>query len=336
MRSKFYTQPGSLVRSFVLFLIKYKPKFVYRTLLVCLFFSSSAIAQDVLMGLASNGGPGGKGIAFSIKSTGTDFNIMEPFADYGRNPHSQLLLGPDGSYYGTTTNGGVYGYGSIYKMSPSGVITLIKSFNLGVDGGYPYGRLTLAKDGNLYGTTSAGGQYSAGVIYRLTMAGGFSVVKSLSGATDGSNPRGNLVAAKDGNLYGITYGGGTYGTGTIFRITTAGIYNVLKSLNKPTDGGQCYGSLMQASDGNFYGMAYGGGQYGYGTIFKYSLTTGFAVLRHVNAVADGSYTTGTLIEGKDTRLYGMMYSGGTYGNGTIFSISTAGSFTVLRHLRSGT
>src|SRR5688500_9961691 len=110
MRSKFYTSTGSLVRSIVLFLLKHKPKFVYRTLLVCLFFNSTASAQDVFMGLASNGGPSGKGIAFSIKSTGTDFNIMEPFADWGRNPHSQLLLGPDGSYYGTRTNGGVYGY----------------------------------------------------------------------------------------------------------------------------------------------------------------------------------------------------------------------------------
>src|SRR6476661_5074612 len=171
MRSKFYTSGGALVRSIVLFLLRHKPKFVYRTLAVILLLGNSVYAQDLFMGLASNGGPNGKGIAFSIKSTGTDFNIIQPFADWGKNPGSRLLLGPDGSYYGTTTNGGVYGYGTIFKMAPSGVITLIKSFNLSVDGGYPYGGLTLGKDGNFYGTTSGGGPNSAGVLYRLTTAG---------------------------------------------------------------------------------------------------------------------------------------------------------------------
>jgi uncharacterized repeat protein (TIGR03803 family) len=95
-----------------------------------------------------------------------------------------------------------------------------------------------------------------------------------------------MVLGADGNFYGITRIGGSFGYGTIFKMTPAGVYSVLKSLNGTTDGGYCYGSLAKASDGNFYGITYQGGSGSYGTIFKVTPAGVYTVLRNLT-VTDG-------------------------------------------------
>lgn len=301
-----------------------------------LFLSQILHAQTTLMGLTSNGGADGRGTAFTIGTNGSAFTITRSFPDWGRNPNGGLIKGADGSYYGMSFSGGTYNNGTIFKITPTGVLTVIKNFNALTDGGSPYGSLTAGKDGNFYGLTSSGGTNSYGTIFKLTASGTFTVLRHLGYAADGANPQGTLALAADGTLFGITRRGGSTGYGTIFKITTAGTFTVIRHLNNTTDGGACYGSLSASVDGNFYGITSTGGTNNNGTIFKVTATGTLTVLRHLKTSTDGSSNTNSLVDGGDGFLYGVLYYGGTNGLGTIFKISKTGTFSVLRHLNHTT
>lgn len=306
------------------------------SILTLLFsFSQAALAQDELMGVTTNGGPEGKGTVFSIKTNNTGFALVKSFADWGNGPLANLVKGADGALYGTTYQGGTFGYGTIFKITTTGVLTVIKQLDMTNDGGYPKGSLLLAKDGNFYGYVTSGTVNNGGGIFKLTPAGVYTIVRSLSVNTDGGRPQGKLIQATDGNFYGMNYGGGTNGYGTIFKLTSTGTYTVLKHLSK-TDGGNPYGSLIQAKDGHLYGMNYWGGATGYGTIFKITTAGAYTILRSFNSATDGAYPYGDLLQAKDGLLWGMTNSGGANYNGTIFKITTTGTFTVVRSLSTST
>jgi uncharacterized repeat protein (TIGR03803 family) len=288
-------------------------------------------AQEELIGLSSNGGQEGKGTAFSIMTNGTGFSIIKGFADWGAGPLGHLVRGADGNMYGTSYQGGTYGHGTIFKVTSAGVVTVLKHLNLSVDGGYPKGSLLLASDGNFYGTVSGGSPNNGGAIFRITPAGVYTIVRSLSINTDGGRPAGSLIQATDGNLYGLNYAGGASSYGTIFRLSLTGVYTVLKVFNN-VDGSNPYGSLVQATDGNFYGMTYGGGTVKFGVIFKMTPAGVYTILRSFNGTTDGGYPLGSLVQGKDGLLYGMATARGGFSNGTVFKISTAGVFTLLKAL----
>lgn len=304
--------------------------------MLCLLSFTKATAQDVLAGITSTGGKEGRGTVFSIKTNGTGFSVVEGFADWGKTPNGDLYKDSNGSFYGMTNLGGTYTQGTIFKMTPAGVVTILRHLNSVTDGGNPHGELIKGTDGNFYGLTSAGGANTYGTIFKMSPDGStFTVLRHFSYASDGTNPRGHLVQAGDGNFYGITTAGGANGVGTIFKITPSGTFSVLRHLNKTTDGGSSYGSLTLGNDGNLYGITNSGGTYNYGTIFKITTAGTYTVLKHLNGPTDGGYSQTDLIQGKDGNFYGTCYSYGTYGNGTIFKITTAGVYTVLRHLSSG-
>jgi uncharacterized repeat protein (TIGR03803 family) len=294
-------------------------------------------AQNVLAGLTSNGGAEGKGTAFTIKTDGTGFNVFKTFADWGRTPNGDLYKNSDGNFYGMTSLGGTYSSGTIFKMTPSGVITIIRHLNSVTDGASPHGELIKAFDGNFYGLTNAGGTNTYGTLFRLTPAGVYTVLKHFNYSTDGANPRGHLVQGKDSSFYGITYKGGMYGYGTIFKMTKTGTFSVLRHLNVTTDGVSSYSSLTEANDGSLYGMTYSGGTYNTGTIFKITKAGVYSIVRSLNTTTDGASPQGDLIKGSDGNFYGSCYTGGSKGNGTIFKLTTSnGTFTVLRHLAAQT
>ena len=187
-------------------------------LFLLLLLTQEVWSQDVLVGLTSNGGPDGKGTAFSIKSTGAEFKLIKGFPDWGKTPYENLLLGTDGNFYGMTSTGGTFNYGSIFKVTPAGVVTVLHQFNAPKDGGNPYGSLIKGYDNNFYGMTSVGGTDGGGTIFRLTAAGQFSVIRQLAGASDGSAPSGSLYQGSDGYPYGTTQFGGTNNAGTLFHV----------------------------------------------------------------------------------------------------------------------
>lgn len=318
------------------FFIQSKVKYSVALFMSIFFFLSaqSLKAQDTFLGLTSNGGPDGRGTAFSIKNNGSNFSITHAFADWGKSPNGDLIQGSDGDFYGMTYTGGTYTYGSIFKTTSAGVITILHQLNYTTDGANPYGELTLGNDGNFYGMTSSGGTNGYGTIFKITPSGIFTVLRHLSSA-DGSNPHGHLVFAPDGNFYGCTYAGGAFGYGTIFKVTATGTLTVLHSLSSATDGANCYGSLVRGSDGLFYGITYGGGANSMGTIFKITDAGTYTVLHNMIS-ADGVHSQSDLIQATDGNFYGLAYAGGTNFGGTIFKITSGGTFTVVRNLSSST
>ena len=135
------------------------------------------------------------------------FDVVHAFtgAD-GTNPYASLIQGTDGNFYGTTSSGGNFNFGTVFQMTPSGAVTVLHAFTGGTDGGSPYASLIQATDGNFYGTASAGGM-GAGTVFQITPSGAFTVLHAFTGA-DGAAPYAALIQGADGNFYGTTANGG--------------------------------------------------------------------------------------------------------------------------------
>jgi uncharacterized repeat protein (TIGR03803 family) len=224
------------------------------------------------------------------------------------------------------------------------------------DGGQPNGPLLLASDGNFYGTTRAGGANRCsdldnfcGVVFRMTPTGQVTVLHSFGdSAFDGKTPLGALTQGADGAIYGLTATGGTNNGGTAWRLTLDGGYQVLHSFKHEGDEGYTpVGGLVQASDGNFYGVTDSGGANrcdyiptigtNCGTIFRMSQSGTVTTLYSFGATSDdGSQPTGPLLIARDGNFYGTTTNGGACvlaGTadfcGTIFRISRSGSYRVM-------
>lgn len=177
----------------------------------------------------------------------------------GEAPSSSAFYGSDGNYYGLSMLSSGSGY--VYRVTPSGSRTNLYTFSGNVFGtSYPTPILQ-ASDGNLYGTTTKGGAYGAGTIYKVSLAGQYTLLYTFPKSTSSFAPTA-LIEASDGNLYGATIGGNSQ----LFRITKSGVYTLLRTMNLYTDG-ECQCELIQGSDGNIYGTAQMGGTYGGGDIF---------------------------------------------------------------------
>jgi len=228
--------------------------------------------------------------------------------------------------------------------------TTLASFN-GTDGDRPaYMTLIQHRDGNFYGTTAGGGANSndicdlyspgCGTIFKITPAGALTALYSfcsLPGCADGAVPLGGLVLGSDGNFWGATAMGAnpncTRGCGTVFKITlghTPGAMTTLHSFDG-TDGAQPNAPLVQASDENFYGTAYSGGDYGAGTVFKITLRGALStVYSFQGSPADGANPYAGLVQDPtDGSFYGTTYFGGANGAGTVFKITAEGVEHVL-------
>jgi uncharacterized repeat protein (TIGR03803 family) len=295
-------------------------------------------SDGLLYGMTSLGGAQKAGTVFKMTLDGAT-TIIHDFDTFGANsPFGSLVEGPDGSFYGLSASGGLEDFGAvvgtIFKVTPEGVFTKVKNLSR-AEGFRPYGDLALGPDGKFYGLAHFGGAYDAGTIFSITPEGTMKVLHSFNGATDGGWPRGSLTLGNDGNFYGMTSAEKFIRhNGTIFQITPTGKFTVLKSL-QAADGDFPFGSLVQYSDGSFYGMtSRGGDNYG-GTIFRISQAGDFRVVRHLDSVTDGSTPMGTLVVGQDGQLYGTTISGGNY-TGTIFRMSPEGDLTVLRHMLTET
>ena len=211
------------------------------------------------------------------------------------------------------------------------------------DGENPYAGLIFDTEGNLYGTASQGGKNDGGTVFKATPSGKLSVLhRFCSGGfpcADGALPYAGLVLDKKGNLYGTTNEGGTYGGGTLFKVTTAGKESVLYSFCAQggfacTDGEAPFAGLVFDTKGNLYGTTSGGGAYGGGAVFKVTPAGKESVLYSFCAQGGGTCTDGEspyagLVFDKSENLYGTTYSGGTYGKGTVFKITPSGQETVL-------
>ncbi len=238
----------------------------------------------------------------------------------------QLLLATDGNLYGETAQGGAASAGTIFKITPSGTLTTLHTFNQRADGITPEGGLIQANDGNFYGVTESGGAYGyGGLVFKMTPQGAYSVLYSFCDCGDGSGPSA-VIQAADGNFYGTTRGGGANGYGTVFKLTPQGVLATLHSFDS-TDGAYPGSRLLQASDGNLYGTTAHGGNPsctdGCGTVFEITPDGTFTSL-HTFDTTDGANPSGVLIQGTDGNLYGTAGDGGSANSGTIYQIPLGG------------
>lgn len=291
-------------------------------------------------GLTYYGGSKYYGAIFRITPAGS-FKVFGNLDYYttGGYPRGNLLQGADGNFYGLTSAGGTNGNGTIFKVTPTGSITVLRHLKNTTDGSNPYGSLYKSSDGYFYGLTYQGGTsyYNGGTVFKISSTGsGFAVLARFPDDAKGIYPQEGLLQAKDGYFYGTTQEGGTYGYGTIFKLCTSGYFATVRSLELTVNGGRPKGSLVQGTDGYFYGTTYQGGSKGYGTILKISPAGAITVLKHLDYYTTGGYPEGSLVQGDDGNFYGTTVQGGANNYGVIFKISPTGTFTVLRSLSPNT
>jgi uncharacterized repeat protein (TIGR03803 family) len=177
-----------------------------------------------------------------------------------------------GNLYGTAYVGGdpTCGCGTVFKLDPSGNATVLHAFTEGTDGGLPQAGLIRDAAGNLYGTTQIGGSSNAGTVFKVDTAGNETVLYSFTGGADGGSPLGGVSRDAAGNLYGTTQLGGSpqLQAGTVFKLDTSGKLTALHTFTGGADGSNPFAGVIRDSAGNLYGTTAGGGDSGFGTVFK--------------------------------------------------------------------
>ena len=259
--------------------------------------------------------------------TYTDLHDFVAAVD-GSGPYAPGMLaqGRDGNIYGTNQTGGTYGYGTVFQITPSGTLTALYSFTGGSDGAYPKSGLTLGGDGNFYGAAESGGQTGWGVIFRITPSGTFTALHNFAGS-EGCFPTAPPVLSKNPNtMYGVTT------CGTAYTITTSGTFTLLSTLLSFDP----MAPLLLATDGNFYGTGFGGGN-GQGVIYRLSSSGVVTILHNFNTSTDGGNPVAPLVQGSDGNLYGTTtnYGAATNPVGTVFKVAPSGkNFTTLKNFDS--
>ena len=255
----------------------------------------------------------------------------------GSYPRAALVQATNGNLYGTTAASGTSARGTIFKITSSGTLTTLYTFcpnnSHCSDGASPLGALAQGSDGDLYGTTDAGGS-GHGTIFKSTPDGVLKTLYSFcphGDCTDGSDPSAGLVLGTDGNWYGTTSAGGVSGIGTVFKITPSGelttLYRFCMQSHCP-DGRNPSSGLVQGNDGNFYGTTQYGGANDDGTVFKITPSGELATL-HSFEGTDGDVPN-ALVQGTDGDFYGTTESGGAnVFYGTVFKIAPTGQLTTL-------
>jgi uncharacterized repeat protein (TIGR03803 family) len=287
--------------------------------------------NGALYGTAETGGVRGDGILFELRPSLTVCKailcywneiVLHGFtgssADGAGPQVENLVFDQAGNIYGTTEEGGMYGDGTVFELTPSGggyTESILHNFGAGSDGQYPYSGVVLDAAGNVYGTTYAGGSGAAGTVYQLMPSNGGWVENVLFdfGGTDGDNPYSNLTIDASGNLYGTTYGGGQNGGGVVYKLAPSDggfTYSALYTFSEYCDS---YGGVAIDTTGNLFGVCSAGGANNDGWIFELTnCSQGCSVVDlHDFSGSDGASPYGGPVLGANGNLYGTTYFGGT-------------------------
>ena len=291
-------------------------------------------------GVTNVGGANGDGTIFRISASGA-FQTLYSFCSQsgcadGSSPVSGLVQATNGELYGTTSQGGTAASGTIFKVTSGGALTTLYSFcsqSGCADGGSPQGKLIQGTDGNLYGTTfDDGANGFGGTVFKITLGGALTTIYSFcsqGGCTDGCYPQDGLIQAANGDFYGTTLECSVNGfySGNVFRLTPSGTLTPLYSfcsLGGCTDGEYPNTALVQVGSGNFYGTTSSGGANAEGTFFEMSPNGKLATIYNFcpsGCTEAGYYPTDGPLLATNGTFYGTTHAGGTYGAGTVFSLS---------------
>jgi uncharacterized repeat protein (TIGR03803 family) len=270
-------------------------------------------------------------------------SVLHEFLVDPKTPAGGVVRGSDGNFYGATREGGAFNRGTVFRITPSGTITIRHSFNGGpTDGDGPNWGLVEdpGSPGVFYGTTLAGGATNDGTVFKMDAAGAVTVLHSFqyNVTTNGGLPNGGLILASDGKLYGTTYAGGVNGefggAGTVFRINTDGTNFTFYSLGG-TAGSYPLAGLTQGLDGNFYGTTSNGGSFSNGAVFRVDGSGINAPLHSFNP-SEGYVPYASLVEdlASPGTFYGALAFGGPSSQffcngGSVFKVTTSGGFSLL-------
>jgi uncharacterized repeat protein (TIGR03803 family) len=288
-----------------------------------------------LYGVTRNGGAFvggccivGRGTFYSITPDGV-FTVLHQFDSPGLVQPTTLIDGRDGFFYGASIN---FNDPSVFRMSRTGVLTVLHDFE-GDGNQNNWISLLRGADGHLYGTTARNGSRNEGTLFRFTLAGALTTLHSFS-FVSGAHPS-SLIQTADGTLFGGTLNGGLSRRGVIFRATTSGQVNVANMFTG-TDPLLSLTSLIAGPDGALYGGSCLGGAFNVGTVFRIMADGSDLTVLHSFAYWDGGCPRGALTFGHDGALYGAASHYGLAGRGTLFKVTTSGSFTPLYFFNGGT
>jgi uncharacterized repeat protein (TIGR03803 family) len=269
------------------------------------------------------------------------YSVLYSFTNLGDGsyPYGGVIADSAGNLYGTTYQGGrvkdcglFAGCGVVYKLDPSGKLTVLHSFVGNSDGRQPYfGNLFRDSSGNLFSTTVYGGiknNIGVGTAFEITSAGRETVLHQfLGGAEDAQQPNQGLILDADGYFYGTSVAGGSAEDGTVYRMSKSGRVKILHTFTG-TDGIEPTGWLVEDKAGNFYGTAGTGGTTGGGTVFKITKSGKFTLLYTFKGAPDGGSPEGGLAIDNMGNLYGGTFEGGDvtpcppFGCGVIFKVNS--------------
>jgi uncharacterized repeat protein (TIGR03803 family) len=283
-------------------------------------------SAGIVYGTTSAGGDFGLGTVFRIDPQGVE-TVLYSFTGSpdGASPYAGLVMDNTGNLYGTTENGGAFGFGTIFKVDTGGIETVLHSFaGNPTDGADPKARLMLDQNGNLYGTTFSGGSANSGTVFKIDTTGAETILYNFTGGSDGENPFGGVTIDANGLLYGTTQNS-TDSTFKPYGCCKGTVY-VLNSTNQTTlytftggsDGGGPSSDLV-LYNGMLYGTTLIGGPGQKGTVFSVNLATGAeSVLHGFTGQGDGGTPVGGLLINPAGVLYGTAEGGGRFMKGTIY------------------
>lgn len=311
-----------------------------------LYFCYGGLVQDgsLYYGVAPYGGVYGNGGVFTINASGA-YNVVHHFNNSGpvyegSAGETPLFLNPnDHSLYGGTDSGGYYGYGTLFKMSSSGSYTKIRNLYGPTDGYNLAAALTVGggTDKNLYGCMVNGGTAGGGTVFKTDTAGkAFTILKNFSTASGQPyDPDCTIVKDSSGNLWGACYQGGAHGYGCIFKMSTTGSSFTDMYDFDYTHGANPWIDRLVLTGTTIYATTQSGGTSGNGTLWSYSTTatqgTAPTIIHNFNnSAGDGYYPAGGVyFDSSNSTIYGTCNAGGSGGDGTVWSCTTSGTFTVL-------
>jgi uncharacterized repeat protein (TIGR03803 family) len=283
---------------------------------------------------ASLGGTLSWGTVFEIFPSGQE-RVLYNFLGGADGVNPSLSFAESGMIVGTTYQGGVNEFGTVFKLNSQGKLTNLFSCCSPTEIGAFTGGVIQDVDGNLFVVSFAGGDFSCsltgcGTIFKLSGPNAATLVHTFGGegARDGQDPNGSLVRDDAGSLYGTTLDGGASGYGTIFKIVPGDSETVLYSFEGSGDGSFPSSGVYRDPQGNLYGTTASGGSHNLGTVFKVT-NSGEHLVLHDFSGSDGDQPTGGVILDPSGNIYGVTYLGGRHNKGTVFKLNTNGDLTVL-------
>jgi uncharacterized repeat protein (TIGR03803 family) len=239
----------------------------------------------------------------------------------GGYPVTQPVVDKSGNMFGTATGGGdsacYEGCGTVWELSASGTFSVLHTFMIS-DGNWPDWGVTLGREGMMYGTTGGGGSAGWGTAFSMDSAGTFTTLYNFGASGDPGDISSGVALDSSGNLYGMSYEGGSFGMGTVWKLSSGGKETNLHNFSGGSDGGYPDESkLHKDRAGNLYGVAEYGGSSGCGTLFEVVSAGAFKLLHSFNCRTDGGYPTGGIREFEGS-IYGAALDYGSNGSGTVW------------------